>query len=109
MPQNKAIKKMADRVVEGYEAIHQKNYGRAKQLLEPLRELLHQEDRPNITFLSYLAIAQIGTKDIENFLETFEELEKYDAKNVKEEKLKTRVAELFQELMESLGDTRIGE
>lgn len=98
---NKAINKMAQRVLEGYEAIHRKDYSRAKQLLEPISPLLHQEDKPNITFLCYLAIAQIGMKDIEAFLTTYEEIQKHGAKNNKEQALKDRVEEMFHELMRS--------
>lgn len=101
---NKGIKKMADRVLEGYEAVHQKKYARGKQLLEPIAPLIHQEERPNVTFLCYLAIAQIGSKDLEQFLTTFEEIQKYDGKNDKEKALKYRVEEMFHEMMKTLGD-----
>ncbi|MBU9721804.1 MULTISPECIES: hypothetical protein [Bacillaceae] len=104
MSNNKAIQKMADRVVEGYNAIHDKDYQKAKKLLDPIAPLFHQEDRPNVTFLSYLAIAQVGSKDIDSFLQTYEELQKHEPKNNKEQSLKKRVEEMFQELMNSIQD-----
>ncbi|MDQ0255419.1 aspartate-semialdehyde dehydrogenase [Evansella vedderi] len=106
---NKAINKMAQRVIEGYEAVHNKDFQRAKQLLEPISPLLHQEDKPNITFLCYLAISQIGSKDIDPFLDTYEELQKYEIKNNKEQALKDRVEEMFHELMSAFQQTEQGE
>lgn len=100
--QSKAIKKLADRIVKGYEMIHQKNYQEAKELLEPLVPLFHQEDKPNVTLLCYVSIAQIGTKDIDAFLKTYEELKKQSPKTKKEEALITRVDEMFHELMETI-------
>jgi hypothetical protein len=97
--QSKAIRKMADRIVKGYEAVHQKNYQEGKELLEPLVPLFHQEDKPNVILLAYVSIAQIATKDIEVFLKTYEELKKYDSKTDKEAALINRVDEMFHELM----------
>ena len=102
---NKAVEKLAKRVLQGYEAVGNKDYTKAKQLLEPIRSFFHQEDRPNLTFLAYLAIAKIGSKDIEGFLSTYDELEKIAPKNKKEEKLKVREDELFNELMEAMNDS----
>ncbi|MDG5789154.1 hypothetical protein QA612_16980 [Evansella sp. AB-P1] len=107
--ENKAIEKMAKRVLDGYEAIHNKDFQKGKQLLEPLRSLLHQDDRPNVTFLAYLAISQIGSKDVDNFLNTYEELKRNKPKNDKEKALQTRVDEMFHELMEALKDQDIGK
>ncbi|MCD8510198.1 MAG: hypothetical protein LRY73_10220 [Bacillus sp. (in: Bacteria)] len=95
---------MAERVLEGYDAVHNKNFGRGKQLLEPIAPLIHQEERPNLTFLCYLAMAQIGSQDIEQFLTTFEEIQKYDPKNSKEKALKDRVEEMFTEVVNTLGE-----
>ncbi|WP_257009878.1 hypothetical protein [Evansella halocellulosilytica] len=100
----KALEKMAKRVIEGYEAVHNKQYDEARETLEPILPFLHQEERPNVKFLSYLAIAQIGSKKIDEFLQTYEELQKFNGKNEKEERLKSRVDELFVELMESLNE-----
>ncbi|WP_416151267.1 hypothetical protein ACM26V_09960 [Salipaludibacillus sp. HK11] len=100
--QPKAIRKMADRIVKGYEAIHQKNYQEAKELLEPLVPLFHQEEKPNVTLLSYVSIAQIATKDIDSFLSTYEELKKYNPVTDKEISLVKRVDEMFQELMAAI-------
>lgn len=100
--QRKAVEKMANRVLRGYAAVHEKNYDKAKQLLQPLKDFMHAEDRPNVAFLAYLTIAQIGSKDIDNFLLTYEELQKFPPKNEKEEQLKKRVDDLFFELMEVL-------
>src|SRR5690554_222823 len=99
---NKAVEKMAQRVLNGYEAVHDKNYSKAKQLLEPLSSFMHREDRPNLTFIAYLALAQIGSKDIEGFLSSYEELQRLLPKNDKEEQLKVRVDELFNELMDAM-------
>ncbi|MFA9555829.1 hypothetical protein ACERII_00780 [Evansella sp. AB-rgal1] len=106
--QNKAIHKMAQRVMDGYEAVHNKQYDKGKQLLEPLLSFLHQEEKPNVTLLCYVAISQIGSKDIDNFLKTFEELQKHEPKNNKEAALKERVEKMFEELMGSLSDN-LGE
>ena len=103
---NKAVEKMAQRVLEGYDSIHNRDYHKGKKMLEPLKVFMHREERPNVTFLSYLAIAQIGCKDVENFLETYEELQKNPPANKKEEDIKTRVDEMFQELMETLNDKK---
>ncbi|MBU9713256.1 hypothetical protein [Evansella tamaricis] len=102
MEKNKGIQKMAERVVEGYNAIHDKDYQKGKKLLEPLAPLLHQAERPNVTFLCYLSIALIGSKDIDAFLSTYEELQRHKPNNKKELALKDRVDEMFHELMESL-------
>jgi len=99
---SKAIRKMADRIVKGYEAIHEKNYQEAKELLEPLVPLFHQEEKPNVSLLAYVSIAQIATKDIEPFLKTYEELKKFDCKTDKESALVKRVDEMFEELMRTL-------
>lgn len=97
--QSKAIRKMADRIVKGYEAIHQKNYQEAKELLEPLVPLFHQDEKPNVTLLAYVSIAQIATKDIDSFLKTYEELKKFESTSEKEAALVQRVDEMFHELM----------
>ncbi|WP_280769274.1 hypothetical protein [Salipaludibacillus daqingensis] len=97
--QSKAIRKMADRIVKGYEAVHQKQYQEAKELLEPLLPLFHQEEKPNVTLLAYVSISQIATKDIDSFLQTYEELKKYDPESAKEAALVKRVDEMFEELM----------
>ncbi|WP_078595293.1 hypothetical protein [Evansella clarkii] len=103
MPEkNKAVQKMAQRVLEGYDAVHKREYQNAKKLLEPLRNFLHQETKPNVIFLSYLAIAQIGSKDVDEFLNTYEELQKFEPKNEKEAAIKKRVDEMFEELMSSI-------
>ncbi|SDZ01269.1 hypothetical protein SAMN05421736_10578 [Evansella caseinilytica] len=107
--QNEAVKKMAQRVIRGYEMIHEKNYLKAKQLLEPIAPFLHQEDRPNITFLAYLAIGQIGSKDMDGFLQTYEELQKYKPGTKAETKLKNRVDDMFSEMLQSLADDGVGD
>ncbi|MBM7096248.1 MULTISPECIES: hypothetical protein [Alteribacter] len=101
---NKALKSMADRVVNGYKAVHRKDFQEAKELLEPLKPLLHQEDKPNVTFLVHLSMAQIGTQSVEDFLATYEELQQCEPKNEEEAKLKKRVDETFEELMKSLAE-----
>jgi hypothetical protein len=105
LSQNKqAMNKMAQRVINGYEAVHNKDYAKAKQLLEPLVPMLHSESKPNIKLLSYTAIAQIGTKDIETFLETCEELKKFEPADAREEALVQRVDEMFVVLMDTLNE-----
>lgn len=99
---NKAVEKMAKRIVNGYHAVHEKNYVLAKQLLEPLKDIMHTTERPNLSFLAYLTMAQIGSKDIDNFLLTYEEMQNFSPKNEKERQLKARVDELFIELMEAV-------
>ncbi|UCZ51971.1 hypothetical protein LGQ02_14065 [Bacillus shivajii] len=100
----KALEKMAKRVIEGYEAVHEKKYDKARETLEPIKPFLHQEEQPNVKFLSYLAIAQIGSKAIDDFLKTYEELQTFKGKNDQEEKLKARVDEMFVELMEAMNE-----
>ncbi|WP_096435753.1 hypothetical protein [Alteribacter populi] len=102
--QNKALKSMADRVVNGYKAVHRKEFQEAIELLEPLKPMLHQPEKPNVTFLVHLSMAQIGTKDIEGFLSTYEELQGYEPKNDEEKKLKERVDGAFEELMKTMAD-----
>lgn len=103
--QNKeAMTKLAKRVVEGYEEVHQKNYARAQQLLEPLVPMLHSETKPNIKLLAYSAIAQIGNKDVDHFLQTYEILKQQEPKTEQEETLVKRVDEMFETLMETLED-----
>ncbi|WP_246056146.1 hypothetical protein [Alteribacter natronophilus] len=107
--QNKALKSMADRVVKGYKAVHSKDFEEAKELLEPLKPLLHQDDKPNVTFLVHLAMAQIGTAKVEDFLATYEELQQYEPKNEEEAKLKSRVDEAFEELMKTMAEEKADE
>ncbi|SER94628.1 hypothetical protein [Salipaludibacillus aurantiacus] len=100
--QSKAVKKMADRIVKGYEAVHSKNYQEAKELLEPLVPLFHQEEKPNVTLLCYTSIAQLGSKDIDSFLQTYEELKNYTPSKKGEKDLVKRVDEMFEELMHAI-------
>ncbi|CAM3829235.1 hypothetical protein [Alkalicoccus chagannorensis] len=100
----KAVNKLAQRVLDGYEAVHQKEYSRARQLLEPMVPMLHTENKPNAKLLCYTAIAQIGDKDAEAFLSTMEHLKPLTPKDNQEKKLIERVDEMFQELMETLED-----
>ncbi|TVP86427.1 MAG: hypothetical protein EA344_03605 [Alkalicoccus sp.] len=105
MSQNKqAMNKLAQRVISGYEAVHAKDYAKAKQLLDPLVPMLHSETKPNIKLLSYSAIAQLGTKDVENFLETCEELKKYEPADDQEAALVQRVDDMFVMLMDTLNE-----
>ncbi|PYZ97448.1 hypothetical protein CR205_02290 [Alteribacter lacisalsi] len=102
--QNKALKSMAERVVKGYKAVHARDFQEAKELLEPLKPLLHQDDKPNVTFLVHLAMAQIGTASVEDFLATYEDIQKHEPKNEDEVKLKGRVDAAFEELMKSMAE-----
>lgn len=105
MPQNKdAMTKLAKRVVEGYEEVHNKNYERAQQLLEPLVPMLHSETKPNIKLLAYSAIAQIGAKDIDHFLQTYEVIKLQEPETEQEKALVQRVEEMFETLMESMNE-----
>ncbi|PYZ93527.1 hypothetical protein CR194_10180 [Salipaludibacillus keqinensis] len=107
--QSIAIKKMADRIVKGYEAVHKKNYQEAKELLEPLVPLFHQEEKPNVTLLCYVSIAQIATRDIDAYLGTYEELKKHEPKTDKEAALVKRVDEMFEELMKAIDSDTLNE
>lgn len=98
-----AMTKLAQRVVEGYEEVHQKNYARAQQLLEPLVPMLHSETKPNVKLLAYSAIAQIGNKDVEHFLQTYEVLKLQNAQTDQEKALVKRVDDMFETLMDTLG------
>lgn len=102
--QNPAMKKMADRMVNGYKAVHNREYEKGKEELEPLMPMFHSEDNPNVKLLAYVSIAQLGTKDIDAFLSTYEELNKCTPNKVEEQKLKQRVDDMFDTLMESLND-----
>lgn len=102
--QEKAMRKFAERMKAGYQAVHQRNYQEALENLEPLVSLFHQEDKPNIKLLCYVAIAQIGAKKTERFLETCEELSKYPPSTEQEIALKQRVDEMFDELMSLLNE-----
>ncbi|UTR15370.1 hypothetical protein MM221_01895 [Salipaludibacillus sp. LMS25] len=104
--QSKAIRKMADRIVKGYQAVHEKNYQEAKELLEPLLPLFHHEEKPNITLLSYTCIAQIGSKDIDAFLKSYEELKTFKPVTEKETALVQRVDDMFEELMSAINVNR---
>lgn len=102
--QEKAMRKFAERMTAGYQAVHQRDYQEAIESLEPLVPLFHQEDNPNLKLLCYVAIAQIGAKKTERFLETCEELAKYPPSTEQEKALKKRVDEMFDELMNLLNE-----
>ncbi|QKS71778.1 hypothetical protein FLK61_34455 [Paenalkalicoccus suaedae] len=102
--QVQAMQQLAKRVVKGYKEVHNKNYSEARKYLEPLVSMLHSETKPNVKLLSYTAIAQIGDRDIEGFLATYEELKRFDAETEEQVKLKERVDEMFTELMTVLQD-----
>ncbi|SDN18753.1 hypothetical protein [Alkalicoccus daliensis] len=107
MSQNKeAMTKLAKRVVEGYEEVHNKNYARAQQLLEPLVPMLHSETKPNIKLLAYSAIAQIGAKDVDHFLQTYEMIKLQKPSTSQEKALIKRVDELFETLMETMNEDK---
>ncbi|WP_246238155.1 hypothetical protein [Alkalicoccus luteus] len=99
-----AMEKLARRVTDGYEAVHEKKYSRARQLLEPLVPMLHSESKPNVKLLAYTAIAQIGDRQVEPFLETYEELKAQTPEDEREQALVTRVDEMFTVLMESVAE-----
>lgn len=102
--QEKAMRKFAERMVKGYEAVHERDYQEALENLEPLVPLFHQEDKPNVKLLSYVAMAQLGAKKVDEFLSTCEELSKHEPKTKQEEQLKNRVDDMFDELMQVLND-----
>ncbi|GEL06769.1 hypothetical protein [Salisediminibacterium halotolerans] len=102
--QNEAMKKMANRMIKGFNAVHDRDYEKGKEELEPLMPMFHSEDSPNVKLLAYISIAQLGTKDIDAFLATYEELNKFDPEKEEDKKLKKRVDEMFETLMESLND-----
>ncbi|MFC4735328.1 hypothetical protein ACFO4L_01905 [Bacillus daqingensis] len=99
-----AMEKLARRVTDGYEAVHEKNYARARQLLEPLVPMLHNESKPNVKLLAYTAIAQIGDRQVEAFLETYEQLKAQTPGDEREQALVTRVDDMFTVLMESVAE-----
>ncbi|WP_181186285.1 hypothetical protein [Alkalicoccus urumqiensis] len=102
MSQEKAMNKMAGRVLDGYSSVKEGEFSKARQLLEPMVPMLHREEKPNIQLLSYTAIAQIGDKDVEAFLNTCETLRPLTPQTKKEEALKQRVDDMFVELMDVL-------
>lgn len=102
--QEKAMRKFAERMLKGYEAVHERDYQEALENLEPLVPLFHQEEKPNIKLLSYVAMAQLGARKVDEFLSTCEELAKYEPNTKQEEQLKKRVDEMFDELMQVLND-----
>ncbi|MBB5174825.1 hypothetical protein [Texcoconibacillus texcoconensis] len=99
-PEN--LRELAQKLTTGYKKVQEGNYEQGKEILEPLMPIFHRSDQPNMTLLVHYGFAQVGTGNVEGFLETYAEVKEISPANKREAQLKDQAKSLVNEVLEHI-------